>query len=157
MWKKENSSTVFPQLFLFKDLPSLAVDLLKCLTEHLPQASSDTIYCCHENMNYRMLNIWSGLLSQSELLGQPSPELWPSSEEDECLEKGQQLNEEKELKGKGLSGGRWGERVWKKPYLMERCSAPCKIVGKAGRWLPLLTKTVAFCTLGAKMFNWSIL
>lgn len=101
---------LLPQLFLFKDLASLFRRglFLKASDWILTLGWAVTIYCCHENMNYRMQNLWSRLLSQRELLGPPRLELWPVSEEDGCLEKDGGRPTREELKGKkGVEGRMW--------------------------------------------------
>lgn len=76
-----------------------------------PQAGSDTILCCHENMSNAMLELWSRLLSQRR---PPRLELWPQSEDDGCLENERSLEERiwegagkerKEVRGECGSGG----------------------------------------------------
>lgn len=62
-------------------------------------------------MNYRMLNLWSRLLFWS---GLPRLELWPLSEEDGCLEKGQREAErERSLKRRITEGGGRERKEWK--------------------------------------------
>lgn len=99
--EKETSWPFSPSCFFLK-ISSLALEetfesvWLECSA---PGRAVTPIYCCHQNMNYRMLDLWSRLLFGRELPG--AAKTWPLTQ----VWRGW-------VSGEGTEGGgRWGRGV----------------------------------------------